>query len=94
MQQFIECIIGKFSRHLDIPLLKSISFMPNFVKNTLERHPKTILVGSSIVFLVALIFKYLNFVNEQNDWTFGFILGCLSVSIMVSIITLLKEKFN
>lgn len=68
--------------------------MSNFVKNTLEQHPKTMLAISTIAFLGALLFKYLNLVNEQNDWTFGFILGCISAIIIVSSFILFKKGFN
>jgi len=68
--------------------------MSNFIKNSLERRPKTMLTIASIVFLAGLLFKYLNQENEEIDWILGFILGFTAIFMLAPLQTLFKGRFN
>jgi len=68
--------------------------MSNFIKKTSERHPKMMLTITLTIFLLSLLFMYLNQENEQIDWMLGFIVGFTAVVIFTPLQTLFKRRFN
>ncbi|MFK7981170.1 MAG: hypothetical protein AB8G86_14380 [Saprospiraceae bacterium] len=68
--------------------------MSNFIKNTIERHPKTMLSITSTLFIATLVFRYLNQEHEEIGWMVGFVLGVITVFMLILLRILYSGKIN